>query len=47
MNLDDFDDDPEDHQHTPAERAAAGTRSTWVNVCLTITQVSVGILSKS
>jgi len=51
MNLDDFDDDPEDPQHSPAERAAAGTRSTWVsvgvNVCLTITQVTVGILSKS
>jgi cation diffusion facilitator family transporter len=51
MNLDGFDDDPEDPQHTPAERAAAGTRSTWVsvgvNVCLTITQVSVGILSRS
>ena len=51
MNLDDFDDDPEDPQHTPAERAAAGTRSTWVsvgvNLCLTITQVTVGILSKS
>jgi len=51
MNLDDLDDDPEDPQHTPAERAAAGVRSTWVsvgvNVCLTIMQVSVGILSKS
>jgi len=51
MNLDDLDDDPEDPQHTPAERAAAGIRSTWVsvgvNVCLTIMQVSVGILSKS
>ena len=51
MNLDDFADDPEDRQHTPAERAAAGTRSTWVsvgvNVCLTITQVTVGVLSKS
>jgi len=51
MNLDDFDDDPEDPQHSPAERSAAGTRSTWVsvgvNVCLTITQVTVGILSKS
>ena len=51
MNLDDFDDDPEDPQHTPVERAAAGTRSTWVsvgvNVGLTITQVTVGILSKS
>ena len=51
MNLDDFADDPEDPQHAPAERAAAGTRSTWVsvgvNVCLTITQVTVGVLSKS
>jgi cation diffusion facilitator family transporter len=51
MNLDDFDDDPEDPQHTPTQRAAAGTRSTWVsvgvNVCLTITQVSVGILARS
>jgi len=51
MKRDDFADDPEDFQHTPAERAAAGTRSTWVsvgvNVCLTVTQVTVGILSKS
>ena len=51
MNLDAPDDDPEDEQHTSAERAAAGTRSTWVsvgvNVCLTITQVAVGIQSKS
>lgn len=51
MNLDDFDDDPEDSQHTPAERAAAGTRSTWVsvavNLTLTIAQVAVGIMAKS
>jgi cation diffusion facilitator family transporter len=51
MNLDDFDDDPEDPQHTPEERAEAGTRSTWVsvgvNLILTITQVAVGILAKS
>lgn len=51
MQLDDFDDDPEDPQHTPAERAAAGSRSTWVSVCvnlvLTITQVAVGVLAKS
>jgi cation diffusion facilitator family transporter len=51
MNLDDFGDDPEDSQQASAERAAAGTRSAWVsvgvNVCLTITQVSVGIVSKS
>ena len=51
MKVDDFADDPEDAQHTPAERAAAGTRSTWVsvgvNICLTVTQVTVGILAKS
>ena len=51
MNLDDFDDDPENPQHTPEQRAAAGTRSTWVsvgvNLILTITQVAVGILAKS
>ena len=51
MKRDDFADDPEDFQHPPAERATAGTRSTWVsvgvNVCLTFTQVTVGILSKS
>jgi len=51
MNLDDFDDDPEDPQHTPAERAAAGARSTWVsvgvNLLLTVTQVAVGVLAKS
>jgi cation diffusion facilitator family transporter len=51
MKLDHFDDDPQDPQHTPAERAAAGTRSTWVsvgvNVCLSTTQVAVGVLSMS
>ncbi len=51
MNLDDFDDDPEDSEHTPAERAAAGTRSTWVsvgvNLALSITQIAVGILARS
>lgn len=51
MKLGDFADDPEDQEHTPAERTAAGTRSTWVsvgvNVCLTVTQVTVGVLAKS
>lgn len=44
-------DDTEDPQHTPAERAAAASRSTWVsvavNIGLTATQVAVGILAKS
>ncbi|KNY09490.1 cobalt transporter [Achromobacter piechaudii] len=44
-------DDPEDSEHSPAERAAAASRSTWVsigvNVVLATTQIIVGILSKS
>jgi cation diffusion facilitator family transporter len=44
-------DDLEDTQHTPAERAAAGARSTWVsvgvNIALSGLQITVGILSKS
>jgi cation diffusion facilitator family transporter len=51
MNHDDSFDDPEDDQHTPAERAAAASRSTWVsvgvNLVLTITQIVVGVLAKS
>ena len=46
-----FADDPEDAEHSPAERAAAASRSTWVsvgvNLALTITQVLVGVLAKS
>lgn len=46
-----FPDDAEDTQHTAVERAAAGSRSTWVsvgvNICLTVVQVSIGILSQS
>lgn len=37
-----FPDDAEDPQHTPAERASAASRSTWVsvgvNLALTVTQ---------
>ncbi len=51
MNFTDFADDPEDVQHSPQERAAAASRSTWVsvgvNLCLTVTQIAVGLLSKS
>ena len=51
MNLDDLPDDPEDPHHSPEERAAAASRSTWVsvgvNLILTITQVAVGVLAKS
>lgn len=46
-----FPDESEDTQHTADERAAAGSRSTWVsvgvNICLTVAQVSIGILSQS
>ncbi len=51
MNRDPIADEPEDSRHTAAERATAATRSTWVsvgvNLLLTITQVSVGVLAKS
>lgn len=51
MNLDDLNDDPEDTAHSAAERAGAAARSTWVsvgvNLLLTITQVSVGVFSRS
>ena len=49
MNLTDPPD--EDEQFTPAERASAASRSTWVsvvvNVILTIIQITVGTLAKS
>jgi cation diffusion facilitator family transporter len=51
MNFTDLADDPEDAEHTPQQRAAAASRSTWVsvavNVVLTATQIAVGIVSKS
>ncbi len=44
-------DDTEDPEHTPAERALAASRSTWVsvavNVVLSATQVTIGIFAKS
>ena len=44
-------DDPEADQYSLAERAAAASRSTWVsvgvNLLLTCTQVTVGVLAKS
>ncbi len=44
-------DDTEDTEHTPAERAAAASRSTWVsvfvNLVLTTLQIAAGILTKS
>src|SRR5512140_208062 len=51
MEYTDLPDDDEDPQHTPAERAAAASRSTWVsvgvNLLLTITQVAVGVFARS
>ncbi len=51
MNFNTLADDAEDSQHSPAERAAAASRSTWVsvgvNLVLTIVQISAGILSRS
>ena len=51
MNYNDLADDPEDTGHSPAERVAAASRSTWisvaVNIALTVLQIGAGILSKS
>ena len=51
MNFPELTDDPEDTQHTPAERARAASRSTWVsvwvNIVLTTLQIAVGIFAKS
>ncbi len=51
MNFADLDDSSEHATHTPEQRAAAATRSTWVsalvNVLLSTTQIVVGTLAKS
>lgn len=47
----DFADDTEDTEHTPQERAAAASRSTWVsvvvNLVLSTVQIVVGVWAKS
>jgi len=51
MQFTNVSDDPEDTGHSPAERAAAASRSTWVsvvvNLALTSTQIIAGVLTKS
>ena len=51
MNFTELADDPDDTEHTPAQRIAAASRSTWVsvgvNLVLTISQIAVGIFAKS
>lgn len=51
MKRTDFSEDSEDQQHTPAERLAAATRSTWVsvgvNLVLTAVQVVAGLWANS
>lgn len=51
MQFTNLTDDPEDTGHSPAERAAAASRSTWVsvvvNLALTSTQIVAGVLTKS
>jgi cation diffusion facilitator family transporter len=46
-----IDDNPEHDPHSAEERSAAASRSTWVsvgvNVCLSTTQIVVGIMAKS
>lgn len=53
-NPDDFNlltEDSEDNLHTPAQRAAAASRSTWVsvvvNLLLTVAQIAIGVFAKS
>ena len=51
MNASDLHDDSEDVEFTPAERARAANKSTWVsvvvNIVLSTTQITVGIFAKS
>ncbi len=51
MKFTELADDPEDAEHSPAERIAAASRSTWVsvgvNLVLTITQIAIGVIAKS
>ena len=51
MNFTDLDDSSEHASHTPAQRAAAASRSTWVsavvNVLLSGTQIAVGLFAHS
>ena len=51
MNFTEIDDDSEHSTHTPAERAKAASRTTWVsvvvNMVLSATQIAVGIFAKS
>jgi cation diffusion facilitator family transporter len=51
MNFTEQDDDSEHAAHSTAERASVAQRSTWVsvvvNVVLSVTQISVGVLAKS
>jgi len=51
MTLDIVPDDTEDPQHSPEERAAAASRSTWVsvgvNLVLTAAQITAGVLTRS
>ena len=51
MKFTELADDGEDSEHSPAERIAAASRSTWVsvgvNLVLTLTQIVVGVIAKS
>jgi cation diffusion facilitator family transporter len=51
LNFSDLADDAESTKHTPQERMAAATRSTWVSVAvnlfLTVVQIWAGVFSKS
>ena len=51
MNFTEIDDDSEHSSHTPAQRAKAASRTTWVsvvvNLVLSTVQIVVGVMAKS
>lgn len=51
MQVQDLHDEDDDPRHTPAERAAAASRSTWVsvfvNIVLTVVQIAAGLVTRS
>ena len=51
MRQDDLNDDPEDSEHPPEERASVGARSTWVSVAVNLglatTHIIVGVVARS
>ena len=47
MQFTNLSDDPEDTGHSPAERAAAASRSTWVSVVVNLALTSTQIVTSA